>query len=178
MRSSFMLGLAFALAACGGSSNKPLDMTSGDQSVPPDQSVAAVDMTKIVTPYNMPGSVYCYSSTACTTPGGSSVCCDAAGDGGFTDTCVATIAACTTGDPSAHAYQCGQAADCGSGMVCCGTVATSASGSMHFSGTGTTCAASCAAGDTQLCVSNTECATSGTTCVGKEVSGRDVGLCQ
>jgi len=42
---------------------------------------------------------------------------------------------------------------------------------------GTSCAASCPSGQTQLCVTASECKT-GTSCVGADLTGRDVGLCQ
>jgi hypothetical protein len=169
---------ALAFLGCGGGSGQTthdLAMKSDLAVVAGDMSATAADM-KAVTPYNMVGSVFCYASTACSTTSANPICCDAEGDGGFTDTCVASAAACTASDSAAHAYQCGQAADCGSGMVCCGTITTSGTSSSHLYAT--TCAASCGSGETQLCVTSSECTTSGTTCVGKDITGRDVGVCQ
>lgn len=174
MHRSLFLGLAFFLVACGGGSTKTSlpDFTTGPQdlsaSPSPDLAMAPV------TPYNDPGNVFCYGTLTCSTTGAAPVCCDEKGDGGsYTDTCVANAAACSGMDSTT--YACGQAADCGTGMVCCGTIGTSSSGKPYFSGT--TCEASCGSGETQLCVTAGEC-TSGTSCTGQEISGRKVGLCQ
>jgi hypothetical protein len=104
------------------------------------------------------------------------VCCDSKTDGGFADTCVPNAQACLAMDSQAKTFACGQAADCGTGMICCGTIGMSSSGKKFFSST--SCAASCATGDTQLCVAASECKTAGAHCVGQTITGRDVGLCQ
>jgi hypothetical protein len=167
---------SLSLLGCGGSSLSKNDFSAlADLSAARDLSASQPDM-KTITPYNMPGMVYCYDSTPCSTSSASPVCCDAPADGGFADTCVASEAACTTASSEAHAYQCGQAADCGAGRVCCGAITVSSSGASHF--TGTSCAASCGTGQTQLCVAASDCTISDTSCMGKSVSGRDVGLCQ
>ena len=123
-----------------------------------------------IQPYNMPGKIFCYGSLTCSSP--MQVCCDlrVSADGGssFMTSCAANAAACPTG---AATYECGQAADCGSGQVCCGTQGTSGKGLKS-----TQCAASCGTGQIQLCVTKTECKT-GTMCVGADLSGRDVGVC-
>lgn len=173
MRLSLSLVIAVCLVGCG---------SSDDNMGSVDMSASAMDLAgggtadlSMVTPFNMPGKVFCYDNLLCSTSSANPVCCDARADGGFSDTCVASVAACTASDPQATAYQCGQAADCGSGMVCCGTIGTSKSGKMFFQGT--TCAASCGSGQTQLCVTAAECKT-GTSCVGQSITGRDVGLCK
>ena len=174
MRASFILLAALFVAGCGD------DTTSNGGNA--DMS-AAVDMTSggggdmtAITPFNMPGSVYCYGGPLCSTSSAMPICCDAKGDGGFTDSCVATATACTAMAPQASTFACGQAADCGSGMVCCGDIGTSKSGKKFFNDT--VCASSCSASQTQLCVTATECKTSGAMCVGQTISGRNVGLCQ
>ena len=144
--------------------------------VTPPADAARLDAHPVV-PFNMPGMVYCYGTLTCSTTSATPLCCDAEGsDGGFSDTCVADVPTCTATDATAKTFQCGQAADCGAGMVCCGSLGTATSGSSFFNST--TCAASCPAGDTQLCVADGECQTSGTTCMAKDISGRAVGLCQ
>lgn len=175
MRTSLFFSFVFALAACGGgSTHSDMSMKSVDLSMGPDLSASQPDMTKPVTPYNMPGMVFCYDAPACSTSSAMAVCCDAAGaDGGFSDTCVANANACA--GTGSRTYACGQAADCTTGQVCCGTTKTSSSGKLEL--TGTNCAASCATGQTQLCVTAGECSTSGATCAGQDASGRDVGLC-
>jgi hypothetical protein len=165
--------MAACFAGCGNNNETPADLSTGaDMSAAVDM-VAGGDMA--VTPFNMPGKVYCYDAPLCTTPGATSVCCDARVDGGFTDSCVASAQACTNIDPSAHAYACGQAADCPGGQICCGATSTSGTGKMSLAGS--TCMASCPAGQTQLCVTASECKT-GTHCTGADITGRDVGLCQ
>lgn len=175
-RFPLLLILAACFTGCG---------DSGSTSAPVDLSAAAADLAtgggpavdmRTVTPYNMPGKVFCYGSLTCSTTSASPVCCDTRADGGFSDACVATVSACTAMDPQARAYQCGQAADCGTGMVCCGTTGMSGSGKQFLSAT--TCAASCTGTQTQLCVTATECKTSGASCVGEAISGRDIGVCK
>ena len=136
---------------------------------------ASGDMTAVA-PFNMPGSIFCYSGPVCSTTSASPVCCDSRTDGGFADTCVASAASCLAMDSQAKTFQCGQAADCGAGMICCGSVGTSSSGKPFLNST--SCAASCASGDKQLCVAASECKTSGASCVGQSITGRDIGLCQ
>jgi hypothetical protein len=129
-----------------------------------------------VTPFNMPGQVFCYGGPLCSTTSASPVCCDSKTDGGFSESCVANAAACLAMDAQAKTFACGQKADCGGGMVCCGSIGMSSSGKKFFMST--SCAASCGTGQTQLCVTAAECSTSGAHCVGQTITGRDVGLCQ
>ena len=133
------------------------------------------DFASAVTPVNMPGMVDCYG-TNCSTSGADPVCCDSATDGGFADTCVASAAACLATDSSAKTFECGQAADCSGGKVCCGDIGKANSGKSYFKST--SCAASCTSTQTQLCVSASECKSSGAHCIGQSISGRDVGLCE
>jgi hypothetical protein len=172
MRLSLAIVFATGLACCG-NSEEGADSGAMDLSVPMDMS-ASSDMPMVV-PFNMPGSIDCYGST-CSTSSASPVCCDSSVDGGFTDTCVASSSACLAMDPQAKAFQCGQAADCSGGQVCCGNLGTSNSGKSYF--VATACAASCSSGQTQLCVSTGECKAAGVQCVGATISGRDVGLCK
>jgi hypothetical protein len=152
-----------------------LSMASDLSGAVQDLSMSGAD-AKMVKPFNMPGTVDCYSGLTCSRASANPVCCDAPGaDGGFSDTCVASSAACKAMSSKATPYECGQAADCGAGMVCCGDIGKSMSGKSFFNST--TCAASCTGTETQLCVTATECKT-GTMCVGAAIVGRDVGLCQ
>jgi hypothetical protein len=168
MRISIFFLTTLCFVACGSSSSP-----TGDSGGPSDMSASAMDAgdMKVVTPYNKPGKVDCYQGLTCSTPGSTPICCDSAVDGGFTDTCVAS-GGCSGGT----AYQCGQAADCTTGLICCGDIGTSKSGKSYFRGT--SCAATCPSGNTQLCVTASECKASGVQCVGTTISGRDVGLCQ
>ena len=175
MRTTLILMAAFLVGGCGDDTTSngggadmhvAADMTSGG---------GGADMTAIA-PFNMPGKVFCYSGPLCSTTSAMPVCCDSKGDAGFSDTCVANATACTAMDSGAKTFACGQAADCGSGMVCCGDIGTSNSGKKFFSDT--VCAASCGSSQTQLCVTAAECKTSGATCVGQTITGRNVGLCQ
>lgn len=159
-----------------GNSDTSTDMAAPDLSASMDLTVSSSGDMTLVTPYNMPGKVFCYSGPACMTSSATPVCCDSKGDGGFADTCVANAAACVAMDPQAKTFACGQAADCGTGMVCCGSTGTSSSGKTFFNST--TCAASCAAPLKQLCVTAGECKTSGASCVGQTITGRAVGICQ
>ncbi len=166
--------MSFLIVACFvgcGNSDNASDMGL-DMSASADLS-GSHDMTMIA-PFNMPGQVFCYGTLLCATNSATPVCCDAKTDGGFSDTC--TSAATCAADTQATAYACGQAADCGSGMVCCGDIGMSSSGKKFFKGT--SCAASCTSAQTQLCVTAGECKASGVSCVGQAISGRDVGLCQ
>lgn len=173
------LDLTFVLvmscfAGCGGSNDTPADLSmSADLHVAADLSGGSGDLSAVA-PFNMPGKVFCYNGPLCTTSGATPVCCDSKTDAGFADTCVANAAACTAMDSTAKTFACGQAADCGAGMVCCGTGGTSSGGKPFLDSTA--CAASCATGETQLCVTAAECKT-GTTCAGMDVTGRDVGYC-
>jgi hypothetical protein len=173
------LVLAFIAAAfvtgCGNSETATDQGVVADLQVSMDLSATSGDMT-MVSPFNMPGKVFCYGGPLCSTTSATPICCDSKTDGGFSTSCVATAAACLATDAQAKTFRCGQAADCGGGMICCGTIGTSGSGKKFF--TSTTCAASCASGDTQLCVTATECKASGVSCVGQAITGRDVGLCQ
>ncbi|MCU1280358.1 MAG: hypothetical protein JWM53_3904 [bacterium] len=176
MRLSSSLVFAICVVGCGdsGSTTAPVDLSAAAPDLATGGGTAA-DM-KMVTPYNMPGKVFCYGSLTCSTTSASPVCCDTRADGGFSDACVATVAGCAAMDPQARAYQCGQAADCGSGMVCCGTTGMSGSGKPFLSAT--TCAASCTSAQAQLCVTAAECKTAGASCAGQTLSGRDVGVCK
>jgi hypothetical protein len=171
----FLTVIAVACIAGCGDSGSSTDMGMADMQSGMDLSASSGDLL-MVTPFNMPGSVFCYSGALCSTSSATPVCCDSKTDGGFADSCVANAAACLAMDSQAKTFACGQAADCGQGMVCCGAIGTSGSGKKFF--TSTTCAASCGSGETQLCVSATECKTSGAHCVGQTITGRDVGLCQ
>jgi hypothetical protein len=166
-----------AVVGCGDTTSNTSDMPTPDMSVTThDMAMSGgSDMTMVV-PFNMPGQVDCYNSPTCATASATPVCCDSKTDGGFTDNCVASAQACLATDPQAKTFACGQAADCGGGMICCGTIGTSGSGKQFF--TSTQCAASCAAGDTQLCVADAECKAASTHCNGITISGRDVGLCK
>lgn len=180
MRLTFICILAAGVVGCGSNT------TNGDMSGADMQSNASMDMAagggdaKMVTIYNMPGKIYCYSGTPCSTTSTTPVCCDSktGPDASFIDSCTATAMACLAMDPKAKTFACGQAADCtGMGMICCGTTGTSKSGTAFLAST--QCAASaCASGDTQLCVSDAECKTAGTHCVGQSITGRDIGLCK
>lgn len=173
MRTTLLLALLFVSGGCGESDNGK-DGGAGDMHVAMDLAAGGGDMT-VITPFNMPGKVFCYSGPLCSSP--TQVCCDSKGaDGGFSDTCVASAADCLATDPQAKTFACGQAADCGSGMVCCGSFGTSKTGKKFFEST--VCAASCASSETQLCVTTSECKASGTSCVGQDITGRNVGLCQ
>ena len=193
MRTSLFFVAAACLFACSSSSTTasytdagtaPVDAAGGmDSAMPPADAAGGMDAAPPVMPFNMAGSVFCYGSLTCSTMSAAPVCCDAkvSVDGGtatFTDTCVASAAACAAMSTMATSYQCGQSADCASAMVCCGALGMSSSGKAFF--TSTTCAATCPSSATsaQLCASNSDCTTSGQTCVGKAISGRDVGLCQ
>jgi hypothetical protein len=171
-----MRTLIFVVAVIGCGDNTT-DNGSNDMAVPviKDMAMAPDGMTP-VTPFNMPGKVDCYQGLTCTVGSASPICCDAKVDGGtFTDTCVASSAACTASDPKATAYECGQAADCGAGKICCGDIGTSmTSGKKFFRST--SCQTACPGMQTQLCVTAGECKT-GTMCTGASISGRDVGLC-
>ena len=164
--------LVLAVGGCGNNSETPADLSSTAHDMSAAVDMAGGDM-KPVTPFNMPGKVYCYNGPLCSTTSATPICCDEGTDGGFSDTCVANAAACSGTD--AKTFACGQAADCGAGMVCCGAVGTSSKGKMFIDST--TCATTCGTGLTQLCVTASECKT-GTSCVGADVSGRDIGLCQ
>ncbi|HEX8950668.1 MAG TPA: hypothetical protein VF945_02430 [Polyangia bacterium] len=145
-------------------------------SVVADMTASSGDMT-MVTPFNMPGFVFCYSGPLCSTTSATPICCDIKNpDGGFNNSCVATAGACTAIDPQAKTFACGQAADCGAGMVCCGDIGTSNSGKKFFNST--TCAASCGSTLKQLCVTKAECTATGVSCVGQTITGRNVGICQ
>jgi hypothetical protein len=146
-------------------------MQQPDMNAAADMAVTGTDM-KVIAPFNMPGEVDCYGIT-CSTTGADPICCDSQVDGGFTDTCVASAGACT--GSSAKTFACGQKADCSGGQVCCGDIGKATSGKQYFKST--TCAASCASPETQLCVNGSECL-SGGNCVGADISGRNVGLCQ
>ncbi len=172
MRTLVALAAVTCVVGCGNSGSTS-DMGI-DMSASADLS-ASRDMT-MVTPFNMPGQVYCYSGPLCGTTSATPVCCDSKTDGGFADSCVASAAACLAMDSQAKTFACGQAADCGSGMVCCGDIGTSMSGKKFFNST--TCAASCTGTQTQLCVTASECKASGVSCVGQTITGRNVGLCQ
>lgn len=167
----------FIVAASGcGDSGSASDLGPADLHVSVmDLSASSADMTMIA-PFNMPGKVFCYTGPLCSTTSASPVCCDSKTDGGFADTCVANAAACLAMDSQAKSFQCGQAADCGAGMVCCGDIGMATSGKPFF--TSTTCAASCPSGQTQLCVAASECKASGVSCVGQTITGRNIGLCQ
>ena len=174
MRATLLLMAACLVGGCGGNNNSSDGGGGADMHVATDMT-AGGDMTA-VTPFNMPGKVFCYSGPLCSTSSAMPICCDSKGDGGFSDTCVATAAACVAMDAQAKTFACGQAADCGTGMVCCGDIGTSNSGKKFFSST--VCAASCTSTETQLCVTASECKTSGASCVGQTITGRNVGLCQ
>jgi hypothetical protein len=172
-----MLALA-ALVGCGSSSNNSSeDLAKSEDLKGFEMDLSAeIDGGKMVTPYNMPGEIDCYSGPKCSTTSSTPICCDAPADGGFSDTCVASVAACTATGSSATPYQCGQAADCTGGMLCCANTKTSSSsGKTLFKST--VCAASCPSPEIQLCVTAAECKT-GTQCVGQSIEGRDVGVCQ
>lgn len=176
MKTSLLLVAAACLVGCGDSNNAN-DMGTADLSASAGADLSAsADMT-MVQPFNMPGSVFCYSGPLCSTTSAMPICCDSKNpDGGFADSCVATATACTAMDPKAKTFACGQAADCGSGQICCGSLGMSSTGKTFFNST--YCAASCTGTDKQLCVTATECKASGVSCVGQTITGRDVGLCQ
>lgn len=173
MRTLLAFIAIIGIAGCGDSNSSSDLGGAADMSASAADLSGAGDMTKIV-PYNMPGTVFCYDTT-CSTTSPKPICCDSRADGGFSDSCTATAQACLATDSTAKTFACGQAADCGSGMVCCGDIGTSNSGKKFFNST--TCAASCTSTQTQLCVTASECKT-GTSCVGAAITGRDVGLCQ
>lgn len=158
---------------CNNSSTSA-DMGGPDLQAPMDFAVQG-DLSAVA-PFNMPGQIDCYNGPLCSTTSATPVCCDARVDGGFTDNCVASATACLAIDPKAKPFACGQAADCGAGMICCGSTGTSSSGKTFFKST--QCATMCASGDTQLCVTATECKTAGAHCLGQSITGRDVGLCK
>jgi hypothetical protein len=166
--------LAACFVGCGDSGNTN-DMGGADLSASAADLTSGGDMTKIV-PFNMPGSIYCYSGPLCSTSSANKVCCDSKTDGGFSDACVPTAAQCLAMDSMAKTFECGQAADCASGQICCGDITTSSSGKKGFKST--SCATSCTSTQTQLCVTAAECKASGVSCVGADITGRDVGLCQ
>jgi hypothetical protein len=79
-------------------------------------------------------------------------------------------------------WQCQDSTNCGAGQVCCAFTTGPAmdpgctwSFLHHF--TGTVCAASCAAGQLQVCESPTACP-AGQTCVPTKAKGADFGTCQ
>ena len=175
MRLSVSILALLCFAGCGNSDNGN-DLGAPDMTATVmDLSASPGDMTMIA-PFNMPGSIYCYTGPVCSTSSANKVCCDSKGDGGFSDSCVPSAGACLAMDSQAKTFECGQAADCNGGQICCGTIGTSSSGKPFF--TSTQCAASCASGDKQLCVTATECKASGVSCVGQTITGRNVGLCQ
>ncbi len=167
--------LALCTFGCSDTTTTPTDGAAPDLSAARDLAAGAQDMAMVM-PFNMPGMIDCYNSTPCSTSSATPVCCDSKVDGGFADNCVASANACLAMDPSAKTFACGQAADCGAGMVCCGDIGTSGSGKPFF--TDSVCAASCTSNQTQMCVSDGECKTAGTHCLGQTISGRDVGLCK
>ena len=127
MRLTVLAIVVACVAGCGGDSGTSTDLGAADLSASAVDLTTAADLS-MVAPFNMPGKVFCYTGPMCSTTSANPVCCDSRGDGGFVDTCVASAAACTTMDAQAKAYACGQAADCGSGMVCCGVIGMSGSG--------------------------------------------------
>jgi hypothetical protein len=175
MRLSLGLIVVACLVGCGNSDNGN-DLGAPDMSAVADLSTAASGDMTVIAPFNMPGSVFCYTGPLCSTSSADKVCCDSKGDGGFSDSCVPSAQACLAMDAQAKTFECGQAADCTGNKLCCGTIGMSSGGKPFF--TSTQCAASCATGDTQLCVTASECKTSGAKCVGQTITGRNVGLCQ
>jgi hypothetical protein len=156
---------------CGaGSTNPDLQAPGNDLAMS-----AVVDMAEHPI-FNMPGKVYCYDIPACSTSSATPLCCDIKdADAGFAPQCVASAAACAAIAPKAATYACGQAADCPTGQVCCGDI--NMTGTKSYVNK-TVCAASCASPTgTQLCVTGSECKTSGSTCQHVYGSGRDVGIC-
>jgi hypothetical protein len=185
MRTILGLLLVLTAASCGSDTVTPIDaapvvvpdapLIVADAPTTPTADAMRVDAHPVM-PFNMPGMVYCYGMLTCSTTSAMPVCCDSPdGDGGFGDTCTADIASCTAMGTMARAFQCGQAADCGAGMQCCGQLGMSSGGNPFFNGT--TCSATCAATDTQLCIADGDC-TGGLHCMAKRISGRNVGLCQ
>lgn len=175
MRPLLFIALACGVVGCGDNNNSSdqgvadLSMSGGDLS-------ASADMTMVM-PFNMPGTIFCYDTNCMTSNASMKVCCDAKNpDGGFVDSCVASAATCTATNPMAATFECGQAADCGGGKICCGDIGMSASGKKFFKST--TCSATCTSMQSQLCVTAAECTTSGAKCVGQTITGRNVGLCQ
>jgi hypothetical protein len=95
-----------------------------------------------------------------------------------TASCTAKATPCASGDTD---WQCEDPSECGSGMQCCGkgtmVKSTDANCGNYATGfTGTYCAASCAAGDIQMCTSDGEC-TSPQTCLPFNTKGNQVGGC-
>ena len=171
-----LMPLFIVVASGCGDSGSANDLAPADLQVSMDLSASSsADMT-MVAPFNMPGKVFCYSGPTCSTTSANPICCDSKTDGGFADTCVANAGACLAMDSQAKTFQCGQSADCGAAMVCCGNIGMTTSGKPFF--TSTACAASCPTGQTQLCVTATECKATGVACVGQTITGRAVGLCQ
>lgn len=131
-----------------------------------DAATTAADVQLMSTP----GHIFCFSTPACS--GATPVCCDASADGGFTDTCVANLAACAA---PAHAFVCEETADCMGGQVCCTHVGMSSRGTPFIDAT--TCAASCTGATTQqLCKADSGCP-SGMHCMAQRISGRNIGIC-
>lgn len=176
MRPLLFIALACGIVGCG-DNNSSSDMSAAaDLSAGGGDLSGAPDMTAIM-PFNMPGTIFCYDTNCMTSNASMKVCCDSKNpDGGFVDSCVASAGACTATDPMAKTFECGQAADCGTGKVCCGSIGMSSSGKKFFNST--TCAASCTSMQTQLCVTASECTSSTAKCVGQVITGRAVGLCQ
>ena len=176
MRPLLFIALACGIVGCGDNNNSSSDMSaSADLSASGGDLSGAPDMTTIM-PFNMPGTIFCYDTNCMTSTPSMSVCCDSRVDGGFNDSCVASSAACLAMDSTAKVFECGQAADCGSGKICCGDIGTSSKGKQFFNST--TCATSCTGTQIQLCVTASECTSSTAKCVGQVITGRAVGLCQ
>jgi hypothetical protein len=178
MRLTMILVGALVAVGCG-NNNNPDGGAGVDMSMAVDMSGSSSggDMAGGTKPDNTPGMIFCYGAT-CMTSSAAPVCCSSKGapgsDGGFLDTCVATSADCVGGTQDTP-YECGQAADCKSG-ICCGSIGMTTKGTPFFNST--KCEASCASGETQLCVTATECKTSGAMCAGQKISGRNIGLCK
>jgi hypothetical protein len=106
---------------------------------------------------------------------GTEHCCEPATG---TSTCEASGTACATGDTD---WQCDDASECGSGMVCCAAAtwhAGAAGCENYVSGfKGSHCAASCATGEITICQQATSCS-GGTTCTPTAIKGNSVGVCQ
>ena|SRR5581483_767634 len=128
-------------------------------------------MSRNSTQFHLSCWIYCFGTPACN--GATPICCDASGpDGGFTDTCVASLMACPS--PS-HAVQCEETADCMGGQVCCTHVGMSSRGTPYINGTA--CAASCAGtNNQQMCKADAGCP-AGMHCMAQRISGRNIGIC-
>jgi hypothetical protein len=148
----------------------PMDDRQPIDVVPVTDTARADAPARDVVLMSTPSAVFCFGAGSCT-GGPTPVCCDSHVDGGFTDTCVATPAACR-GD----AFECDDGTDCFDG-VCCATTGFNASGGLILLGSRCTTLpeTGCRTPERQVCADPGQC--SGNPCVPMHASGRDIGLC-